>query len=436
MKAQKVFIFICLFTLILTYSNGCKKNTMENTKLESLAKNGVEKANAPQGCEIISNPADFTPVIEDQGYHFETDYSSFETTYGLADAGETMFCLESSHLFYYDYKKNKFDLLCSKPDCSHIMEDALTCNAYIDGFGLTYFAGALYTIEREKMELIKITLDGSEHNVVGKMCSIPEENIQTRDASYWATWIVHRGYIYYIYELYSGMTEDVYYLNGSNCIYRMPLDGTGEPECVLPLVCESNPYYTNLEGYGSYVYMNLTEKEKESGYLYRYNIESGKVEKLEMLGNDVVGYTVRENKIYYSNGSKPEEIYCYDETTGINQLFLRIAEGDHDYLSNIHSDKDYIYVVYDEEEKNNNWGGMSVFDWQGNKIVDIPWTYQRGESFIYDYFCGTDGERLYFQRLQSGTNPWIPVGNAYKTAYYIEKADLEDGDYEIHEGVK
>lgn len=45
------------------------------------------------------------------------------------------------------------------------------------------------------------------------------------------------GDIYYVSVLSSGMTEDTYYLNGSNCIKRRKLDGTGKEEYLMPLEC-------------------------------------------------------------------------------------------------------------------------------------------------------------------------------------------------------
>lgn len=437
MGKQKNFLLVCLCLLVIVNCIGCKKEEPKNEALVSLAENGMKKVNAPQGCEIISNPADFTPVKEDQSYHFEADDSSLDVVCGLVDTGTNMFYLSDGCLHYYNKEDNKCGLLCSKPECTHVMEDLNSCSANMRGFhGLVYNKGALYSVDASEIQLVKVTLDGTERSVIGELCTVPEEEVKQRDdASFSINWMIHRGYIYYCYKLYSGMTEDIYYLNGSNCLYRMPIDGSSEPECIMPFVCEGISAYTILKGYGSYVYMNIPEKGKESGYLYRYNIESGKVEKLEMLGDDMRGYTVRNGNIYYSCFHEPEKIYCYDESVGIPQLFFTIEEDEkHRCVPWIYSDEDNIYVAYYEGDIVK---GMFMFDWQGNVTADVLWRNLEDEVAVRGSFCGTSDDRLYFLRRKGEErNPWIQAWDFYTITYYIEKEDLADGKYEIHEAEK
>lgn len=439
MKRQRYLLLFFVFLVSIYNSAGCKKEEKKESNLISLSESGIEKIEAPQGCEIISNPDKFVEVTNEQSYNSEIDDPGFTVTYGLADAREAMFYMANNYLYYYDKEKNKCGLLCNKPDCSHIKEDSWTCNASVPfGEGLAYSKGNLYTVNSETMELIKIFADTLERVTVGKLCTVPEDKIEKKDGIYALEWIIHKDYIYYYYQLYSGLTEDTYYLNGSNCVYRMSLDGNSEPECIFPFVCESNSFYTRIKGNGSYVYMNTTQKEKNSGYLYRYNIEAGNVEKLEFLGDDIINYTIKDNIIYYSNASEPQNIYYYDGTTEKSQLFFSVDDDKYQYLGCSWSDKDYIYIGYNMKEESDKYsGGMLAFDWQGNMVADIPWIFYKGESWIMDYFCGISDERLYFLKLRGGEeNPWIQIEDNYKIPYYIEKTDLADGAYEIHEAEK
>lgn len=439
MRKQKNCLLLCLCLLAIVSCTSCKKDAKEEKKLVSLAENGIKKVEAPQGCEILSNPADFTPVTEEQSYHFETDDTHRDLPCSLTNTGNAMFYMDDYYLHYYNREDNKCGLLCSKPDCTHVMEDSSNCSAYIQGvWGLVYHTGALYTVDIYNIELVKIALDGTERSVIGELCTVPEEEIKEREqGSFSMTWTIHRGYIYYYYLLYSGATEDIYYLNGSNCLYRMPIDGSSGPECITPFICEGIPNSTILKAYGSYVYMNIAEKGKDCGYLYRYNIESGKIEKLEMLGDDLRGYTVKNGRIYYNHWDEPEKIYCYDEAAEKIQLLFEIEEDEkHLCLPWLYSDENHIYIAYSYEK----WGaaeGMLMFDWEGNRIADILWKDSFNEDANRSYFCGTGDERLYFLKTNyDETNPWIQTFNYYTIPYYIEKTDLADGAYEIHEAEK
>ncbi len=428
MGKQKKLLLLFLYWLVMISLIGCKKEKEQSIALDSLAENGIKKADVLKGCEIISNPLDYTSVREDQSYHFETDDSHFAMTSSLVDAGTSMFYLKTSYLHYYNKETNKCGLLCSKPECTHSMGDSNSCNASVPGYvGLAYASGSLYTVDINKINLVKIALDGAERTIVGELCTVPEEEVTERnEGSFSIEWIIHRGYIYYYYTLYSGTTEDIYYLNGSNCLYRMPIDGSSGPECIMPFICEGHSEYTILKGYGSYVYMNIAEKGKNGGYLYRYNIESNKIEKLEALGNDIRGYTVKNKNIYYSYFNEPEKIYCYDESSGISQLLFTVEEDEnHICISWIYSDEENIYIKYSEE---NITKGMFMFDWYGNMISDISLINSENGNF-----CGVSDECLYFLKMKDGENPWIQTRDFYTIPYYIEKTDLADGAYEIHE---
>ena len=139
--------------------------------------------------------------------------------------------------------------------------------------------------------LKKFTLDGSERENIGSLV-VGGPIISTNNSGNSIFWIIHRGYIYYTYSASASIgSEDTYYLNNSNYIFRMSLEGKEEPECIMKL-----PYisHCSLKGIGSYVYITTWDMNYLSRNLYRYNTETGKLERFESLGDNIMDCTEKD----------------------------------------------------------------------------------------------------------------------------------------------
>ena len=142
MKKYIGILFACiLFT-------GCSaEKSLENKPLYSIAENGVEKTQAPQGCRLVTEPEEFMAVTEKSG----EDVTSGNNNHmlvdgGTVDTGSRIYSVMDEMVFFYDKKTGAEDILCSKPDCGHISVDC-PANVSGGGYGLAYYNCALYTID-------------------------------------------------------------------------------------------------------------------------------------------------------------------------------------------------------------------------------------------------------------------------------------------------
>lgn len=411
---------------------GCSKVPEESTAMKSVAEEGIQTGSVPKGCDIITEEDKFTRVTKNQEYQEDTDFNmQMAMLYGVADAGDVLYAnFSQNYLFYFNKKLNNGGLLCGKSDCPH---NSQTCNAVLwDMQGLAVYQGELYTVCRESLSFIKVSSDGAERREICNLFWGGEQKKNTNGCM--VNWILHRGYIYYFYQNHSGMTEDTYYLNNSNCLYRRKLDGTGEPECILVFECASDSIVCKLKGAGSYVYMNVPEKGGFGGSLCRYNTESGQVEKLTALGNDVCAYTICKGGICYADAEGTSDIYFYNSETGEKRIFA--TEPNTVLL--LYSDADYLYAGYEDKSREDCRQVIGVWDWNGNQVAQIPMRdISEDNKSILEDFCGSDEDRIYLRQHviteSEEDNIWGLKGNGYTALCYIEKSDISDGEYELRE---
>lgn len=414
MKKQITFL---LFMFVITVCSACgKQENGKESDLNSVAVNGVGKEDLPQGKTIVYNETDCRAVQLDQSYNQETDSNNtIVTSQGVAGAGNSTYALLDRYLFYLEKNSKNGGLVCYRSDCMHNSTD---CPSYIFGTGLTYYKGNLYTVISETNPVLqKISLDGSTREDVLNL--LPREFEKTADNSTVSyDWIIHRGYIYYCYQIGNGFTEDSYYLNGSNCIYRKSLDG-GEAEAIIPQKLLSAARLCQMKGYGSYVYFNIPGEKKSGGCLYRYNTESDQVECILDVGNDVVSYVISEDVLYYQNEAEPNIIYEYHFDTNERMEFLRGDDMLGAYYPTFYADEEYIYMNHkpnaDTFDK-----VLEIHTWDGEYIGKI----ELGEDYVIG---GMDRERIYLVKILDGTE------NYFQIICYIEKEELLKGQYHIHE---
>lgn len=115
------------------------------------------------------------PEDRNQAYFWE-DF--VETPEGYYYGGQNLASDESVKLIYFCPRGGTaFRPLCSKPNCQH---NDMNCNAwYGQNFG--YYNGAIYSVDfysiQDKISLIKMNLDGSEHQVVAQVDDRGLENL-------------------------------------------------------------------------------------------------------------------------------------------------------------------------------------------------------------------------------------------------------------------
>lgn len=420
-----------LITAMIFLLSACSSPEADIT--QNIADDGISGIKPPEGCQVIENLEDFEPVKGDQSYKRNTDAStSFDVLFGGTDTGEALYVnINRNWLIYCDKKSGESGLLCGKPDCEHADD---TCNSFLRAiWGVQYYNGNLYTVQsNEKFLLKKISVDGSEREDLGTL--MYEDRIQSSKYNGGTIeWLIHRGYVYYCYKWNAGDTTDTYYLNGNNCIYRRSLEKDSKPECIMALPELSLMEECQFMSEGSYVYIIIPTAEETKGWLYRYNIESGKLEWFKEWGNEIANVAVHDNKIYYSENNMSEcktKMYCYDTETKEKKELFEI-----DGLAGaMMYDDDYMYIAY--EEKNEIWK-KGVWNWNGEYIAELPSYNKFNEEGRFRDLAGSDENNIYIYCMVANPEEEniynVSVMGAFTIIEYIEKEDILDGEYEIKE---
>lgn len=390
-KYRKVNVFLLGLAVCLS---GCSGNaSREEKNTDSIASGGISGVTVSEGCEIVENKEDFYQVKEEQAYNESTDCNNGVLDSVSMDCNENyVYCLQNGVVYCMDKNSGNFIALCDKPDCAHNTAD---CNAYVaggHGIDIDVYENYIYSIVQNKdeekitLDLIKMSKDGSgEREIAVNLASMKLED----NNSVAVRWIIHRGYIYYVYILNSGYTEDTYYLNGSNCIYRRALDGSGEAECIMPLDLYMDKNYVKLKAVGSYVYFIMPEIDDAGlkGKLYRYNTESDKIEYISQAGY-IADYAAVGETLIFKKAGNPYEIWRYDSS---DNSAARLFEADKNIgqaYYDVCADDHYIYNLYD-----NGDGSAVVYvacDYEGNYIGQ----FEKPQEYEY---MGMDEKNIYFQ---------------------------------------
>lgn len=382
---------------------GCSGDEAQKD-ITSIADNGIKRSKVPKGCQIIDISEEEIPISWE--YNTETDDGQ-NTHCGAmcADAGDVIYKITSAtFLEYYDKNTMTKSLLCGKPDCEHNNEK--TCNAYVSGMSaLQYYNGYLYTVQ-DANKLTKISLDGAIREEAGELVVNPVTEVNGGSIR----WIIHRGYIYYYYNCGSGYIEGTYYLNNSNCIYRMNLENK-EKECIMAFP-EMSLSSCIMQGVGSYIYMNMVENE-EGVYLYRFNTETKQLERLKSIGSNIEGYAVCDDRLYYLRKNCEEKtmaLYCFEYGNKEIKLIDTYYNANG---GNMYCDDDFIYADIIQS----NISNIKIFDKTGNFIADIALEKEIGSNVLLP--MGIDKTRVYFYEIYGGE------------LYYIEKSKLLNGEINI-----
>jgi len=442
MKYHKIIIFQIAGLLLLT---GCsQKNEIDETEttFSSVAKKQTAQKVLPDGLEIVRDSSLFQPVTQNQAYNYETDDRyAIENNYGVTETEDAYYFLEqydTSTLYIWDKASKQISPLCSKPDCTHSIGSS-NCNANVkEAWQLYYYEGNLYTIavedsenengqNGEKIILRKISLDGSvkEDICTIAQCYITEDNNYS-DNTFTVRGIVHRGYLYYLYNFGTGdgAVDVDYYNNNSNILYRIKLDGSEEPECIHVLKECGNSSSLSMKGIGSYIYFVDTQWDSQ-GILYRLNTESMQLEEMGIGKINSYAYAVLEDKIIYKENMLDTVLYSYTPETGEKTVFADMTGRKENYkFGSFEYDGTYFYLYFVSEENNNVWTRV-VLDKQGKEVGEFCF-YEEGEE-------AEDWIKAY-----AGMGDLFLCSTGYdameKVFYYLEKEQIANGNAKFTEG--
>lgn len=383
--------------------------------------------------KIIANPSEFTEIVENQEYNFETDrQNQFRYLNGgeldCVETKDSYIFLRNSHLFVFDKITKNYHILCGNPSCKHGYVE--TCSAFINGIkSIEYYNGSIYAVVSDigfdegghrisTLELYKISINAHDRE---KVCQIASAfDVKGMDTNCFSVWCaaIHRGYLYYMYSYGTGQTEDSYYVNHSNTLYRISLDGKQEAECICAMEYGGDVNNLDINCQGSYIYFLKTEKlENGYGYLYRLNTESMKLEYIDIgeimtyiIVNDEIIYKEKEGSTYYAYNMNTRDKYEYLSLEKIEDLEHGYMMHDGEYLYiklfNIDLRKDYWEVYTLEKEKINQYECSEIVEKkdEGDRII----TFQNGGD-DFDFMVAIDGSML----------------------MYLDKSQLENGSIEF-----
>lgn len=430
MKKRIVLELVLMLILLSTTACSTATETVEKNQADfsnkSIANNGM-KIEPDEGLEIITNPNEFTKVTEKQEYNFETDcqnqFSELIDYNDCIETEEAYIFLRYSRLFAFNKSTRKYYILCDNPSCNHKYTDS--CSAFINGVkGIEYYDGNLYAVINETkadeggkaintLELYKMSLNGHDRE---KVCQIATAlDVKGMDTNTFTVRcaVIHRGYLYYMYSYGVGETEDSYYVNHSNTLYRISLTGDSEAECICAMKYGGDENNLDISCQGSYVYFVQTEELKYGGgYLYRLNTESMKLEYMD-IGGVWGGYTVIGNEIVYieEDGS----YYAYNMDTEKKYEFIKPepVEGlEHGYT--VYDGRYFYILLYNMQTHKRYWETYTlqktkIDQYECSRIIHEKDT---GTCFIehvgagsdFDFMVAADGsELMYLDKNQLGS---------------------------------
>ena len=401
MRKNRFLILTYMVSLIIVLT-GCSssENKDNETQTKSVAENVNEVFDqAPEGKEVVTDYSKFVKTQESQDYNFETDYQYYLTsTWGIANIENSYYIEDYGLTKVLDVNSRTYTLLCAKPNCGH---DDYTCSAVIpNNSGIAYYNGNLYSIcdsefiesqekGMKKFSVVKTSLAGDTKDKVADIMKVATKDMNISQDSYTmdVRYIQHRGYMYYVYITGNITGDDEFYMNGSNCIYRISLDGSKEPECILPLEKGCNSAHMYMKAEGSYIYFVMADN-MAFGELYRYNTEADVVEKMNIGTIAAETYNIINGKILYKKTYDAKQLYLYNPLINTEELFADMtdmAEGD---SWDIRRDRDWIYIYYTDTSAKKAF--FTVLDMDGNYIGKIILSdqYEEGDYLALDLFAG------------------------------------------------
>lgn len=207
------------------------------------------------------------------------------------------------------------------------------------------------------------------------------------------------------------MEEGSYHNNGSNCLYRVPLESSAEEECILPLDFETSISAMYMTAEGSCIYFVMTD-ENAFGKLYRYNTESDVVEEMGIGEIAAETYIVLNGKVIYKKNYDDKVLYSYNPLDNTEEIFSDMTGLDDGDSWDIRHDTNYVYVYYTNADKKEAY--YLFLDYEGNYIGKAVVSQEYKEDCYTGDFMGGDEYLIY---RPSGAKKFM----------YLKKDDIING---------
>lgn len=423
------YLLVIISFLFIMICAGCEKTGADSSAPASVADHTETEISVPEGLEIVEDMEEFTPVTDDQAFAFETDHQFYLTSnQSFAESGSSYYYLQDRmYLYVFDKETQSLNILCDKPDCNHEYnpEEEISCNAILPGAeGLVYYKDSLYTLMREYTEdgraevlcLYKISLDGTERSRVCELakCYYSENKMEINDEGFSIWYIQHRGYLYYIYNFGTYGQSETFYNNGSHVLYRIPMDGSSEPECITLLQQDGEAAMMNIKGIGSYIYF-IQPDYAGIGDLYRLNTESMKIEKIPVTNIASEDYILLENSVIYKKEYDGEVFYQYDISTGSENIYINIDSEDN------------CQVLYPEYDGKNLYIRIVLADsdytlWKC-KVIDE----NKQAAAQFQNYQNENDKREFLSSLGGNTDFYFFL-DVRGNIYYVDKSKLDGAE--------
>lgn len=314
-------------------------------------------------------------------------------------------CLNASHsrhpnhtgILMYTEKDSCVSMpLCGKPECTHT---DTTCNAYLSqqALGLQIYNGKIYWLDSSSMMLMRMNLDGTNHEVVLDLGSAREiiNGIWFNDPP----WFIHRGYFYV-----SRMVDEV--VDGSTQSSFMALAFSLDGEDSLEIMRTSQPGHASncsLKPLGNSIYISFGFSDSSNDYFSLFRWDS-KTRNAECLYTQGPGDNAASEIKFYDNGYpmpiRGDGLYFSDytwgtETTTIMKISFttgnleKVGSFETPYQA-IRFTKDHIVGFNEDHLLFYDRSGNCLF--QSDPLDFNPGAMLAGEDDRYAYYFLLDGD--------------------------------------------
>lgn len=354
-------------------------------------------------------------------YTENEDFQSFiDSSSAFAKGNNGYFFLNGMKLYYFDTNTKDSYIVCNLPNCTH---NSVDCSAFFSIFSyypfqLSYYNNSLYVLGWEEEG------NNLRHNYIYQ---ISLDNYKRKKAAYLfdgtdtssVSFIIHRGYIYYIKSDSGELKETTSYL------YRKKLGKTSKKEKAEAIYEFSGigASIIDIKASGNnLVVLNASFGDTEGNdYKTSYTfIDIHSLKSKEIVGNEAYSLFAESNYIYYGKGT--DTIYCIDLTTNKEALFCDIkgpcyisADNNYIYFDNLQS----VHISKTDESDRK----IFVYDKNGNYITEIVPKNPKDECYF-----GGDDIMIFKEKTVGETITDSSNTNNAKGYYILDKSQLTSSD--------
>lgn len=393
---KKLIRVLCILSLLLIAVSGCSNNNSidenkEDEQKQTLASVAMDNffnlEDIPAPYETITDVENYATPVEEQAYNMETDFQYYYrktiySEYDIAETESTIFFLDTylneAYIKMLDKESKTIQPFCNKPECAHTTEE---CNSYFkDVLGMFYYNEYLYIMRQEyyanedtwdkiEINLYRISIETQEREKVKNIATALTED---STECYYISYIQHRGWLYYIYDIGTGSEKDLFYNNGSNSLYRINIENNSEKECIANMERVDGLIvdFLHLQAAGSYVYY-MIPNENGMGEVYRFNTEALKNEALNLGEIATENFVIWDGDIYYKKYWEDTQIYKLSSDMTKEELYIDTQISGYENSSDFFVGEDYMYVTSFNEEWATERPNFAVLNKAGEYVSEF-----------------------------------------------------------------